>query len=156
MRKKTSREVKVRIRRATAGDIDRVADWESEPSPAGTRQARFRAELSNALSRFYVAVDAATGELVGYTIFWIIGNLIEIHHISVKEGCRKSGIGGSLMKAILREARRESVEQLYLEVRKSNHDALAFYRKLGFRTCGLRKSYYRNPDEDALLMNKPL
>lgn len=156
MQKKAFDTVPIIIRKATAEDINHVVKLESEYSPASHKKQQYEAELSNALSYFYVAVDPSTDEIIGYVIFWIIENLIEIHQITVKEIYRRSGVGHTLMKTVLQKAREESVEQIYLEVRKSNQNAIAFYRKLGFTESGFRKTYYQNPVDDALVLNKLL
>jgi ribosomal-protein-alanine acetyltransferase len=148
--------VKIKIRKATANDIENVVQLEGDVSLSDHKKHQYKAELSNTLSHFYVAIDSETDEIIGYTIFWIIDNLMEIHHITVKATIRRSGIGRSLMKVIKQKAKQETVDQIYLEVRKSNHSALAFYKTFGFKECGYRKAYYKNPVEDALLLKKSI
>jgi tRNA threonylcarbamoyladenosine biosynthesis protein TsaB len=61
-----------------------------------------------------------------------------------------------LLAAALAEFRLRAVENAYLEVRESNTGAIAFYEKHGFVKTGIRKGYYRNPDESAITMEKNL
>lgn len=154
MPKHTINPVKTRIRKATAGDVHRVVKLNDGISAATHKERQYRAELSNPLSHFYVAVDPVVGTIMGYTVFWVIDNLIEIHQISVGTTCQRSGIGRSLMEMILKMARQESVDRICLEVRRSNQAAIAFYEDLGFIQCGFRPDYYRNPVDDALVLNK--
>jgi len=62
------------------------------------------------------------------------------------------GLGRTLFDALVKELRAADVAEIVLEVRASNHDALAFYRSAGFSQTGLRRAYYVDPIEDASLM----
>ena len=156
MRKKAITKVKIKIRKANTNDIDKVVQIEREIFPTLNKKHQYREELSNAFSHFYIVYDSETNEIIGYTIFWIIEKLLEIHHITVKVKYHLSGIGSTLMRFILKKAKQEKVEQIYLEVRKSNKNAIDFYQKFGFTEGGLRKTYYQNPAEDALVFKKSI
>jgi len=98
-----------------------------------------------------VAEDRITNEIIGYIIFWIIGETLELHDIAVRGKQKKKGIGFLMMKVMLEIARARKVEELFLEVRKSNVEAIRFYEKFNFKQIGIRKDYYQNPVEDALV-----
>lgn len=108
-------------------------------------------EISNRFSRFYIAHYSESKQIIGYIIYWIIEDLIEIHHIAVKNEFQRRGVGSTLIRFLLADARKKKVKQIFLEVRQSNSVAIQFYDKFGFKQVRRRKKYYRNPEEDALV-----
>jgi len=72
--------------------------------------------------------------------------------IAVEPGRQRGAVGTRLMLVLLREAIARGATAITLEVRASNEAALALYRRFGFQPVGTRKGYYRNPDEDALVL----
>lgn len=98
-----------------------------------------------------MAEDTETSEIRGYIIFWIIEETLELHDMAVIEKHKKKGIGSFMMNFMLETARAWKVEELFLEVRKSNLEAIKFYEKFNFKQIGVRKDYYKNPKEDALV-----
>ncbi len=81
---------------------------------------------------------------------------LEIYNIAVAAAHRRDRIGSKLLEALLEMAARENVRRISLEVRKSNEAAVFFYRKHRFESLGLRRNFYRDPVEDALLMGREL
>ena len=75
----------------------------------------------------------------------------ELENIVVADGCRGQEVGTRLLGQLVAQARAEQGSGIFLEVRESNRSARALYRKMGFEETGLRKSYYLNPAEDAIL-----
>lgn len=88
----------------------------------------------------------------GFVIALAEGPEWEIENIVVGPGSQRRGCGSHLLRALLDKAREERVSRIFLEVRESNVAARAFYAAATFTVNGRRKSYYRNPEEDALLM----
>ncbi|HDH96477.1 MAG TPA: ribosomal-protein-alanine N-acetyltransferase, partial [Proteobacteria bacterium] len=72
--------------------------------------------------------------------------------IAVKDRWRRMGIGSALLKRLLTAARERGVRKAYLEVRVSNIEAIGLYEKHGFLVSGIRKAYYSDTGEDALVM----
>ena len=91
----------------------------------------FYDEISLDISYFYMAEDTETNEIRGYIIFWIIEEILELHDMAVIEKHKKKGIGSFMMNFMLETARARKVEELFLEVRKSNLEAIKFYEKFG-------------------------
>ncbi|HEX5608122.1 MAG TPA: ribosomal protein S18-alanine N-acetyltransferase [Candidatus Binatia bacterium] len=89
---------------------------------------------------------------VGYILFWLLPDAIDIHNIAVHLQYRRRGIARALLDEVIREARRRTFARVMLEVRRSNLPAQALYRRLGFTTTGIRKGYYSDDGEDALAM----
>jgi ribosomal-protein-alanine N-acetyltransferase len=89
---------------------------------------------------------------MGYILFWIFSDTLEIHDIAVKKKYHRQDIGSQLMKYMLEIARSNDVKELFLEVRKSNTAALKFYHKFNFKKIRERRDYYKNPVEDAWVL----
>lgn len=75
----------------------------------------------------------------------------ELENIVVAEAARRQGVAARLLGELVAQIRAEQGSAVFLEVRESNQSARALYRKAGFTETGLRKSYYSNPPEDAIL-----
>ena len=75
-------------------------------------------------------------------------------NVAVHPDRRRQGIAENLITHLIQELKNRGSHALMLEVRASNAPAIALYEKLGFRQVGLRKNYYRNPKEDALILRK--
>ncbi|HEX2946015.1 MAG TPA: ribosomal protein S18-alanine N-acetyltransferase [Clostridia bacterium] len=110
--------------------------------------------LRNESACYFCAVTA--GQTIGYAGMWQVLDEGHITNIAVHPEYRKSGIGSMLMEALLREAGERGITALTLEVRKSNYGAQALYRKYGFEDGGMRKAYYADNREDAIIMWKRL
>lgn len=95
-----------------------------------------------------------TTGLAGYAVLRIIAPEAEVENICVAPACRRSGVGETLMEAILRLAAERDAERIFLEVRAHNEPAKALYRKRGFVESYRRKNYYQGPTEDAIIMMK--
>jgi len=92
------------------------------------------------------------GRVVGILVGRVAADEFEILNLGVAMGSRRRGIATQLVSATLEYARSSGARQAYLEVRASNEGATALYARLGFRICGQRPNYYRNPPEDAVLL----
>ena len=80
----------------------------------------------------------------------------ELENIVVAEKVRRQGAGTLLLRELIRHAEAQQGSAIFLEVRESNRSARALYRKAGFEGAGLRKSYYSNPAEDAIVLRLAL
>ncbi len=111
-------------------------------------------ELTSRLSYWLVAVE--DGEVVGYIGSQSVLGESDMMNVAVHPGHRRKGIAEALVSALAADLKAMDNVCLTLEVRASNDPAIALYEKLGFAQVGLRKNYYRNPKEDALILRKPL
>ena len=111
-------------------------------------------ELNNALSYWLVAQE--DGVVVGYIGSQTVFPESDVMNVAVHPDYRRKGIGAMLVEALITHLRNNRCESLTLEVRASNESAIALYEKLGFEQVGLRKNYYRNPKENALILRKVL
>lgn len=134
----------------TPADLDQVLAIErtSFPFPWSTRF--FLQELQAECARSVLA--QIKERVVGYVLFWVMPDHIDIHNVAVHNGFRRRGIGRALLEQVIEEARRLSSTKVTLEVRKSNIPAQNLYHSIGFAETGLRKGYYSDDGEDALTM----
>jgi ribosomal-protein-alanine N-acetyltransferase len=112
----------------------------------------FRFELTeNQVSRGWVAeVD---GKIAAMLVLWFIVDEAHIATIAVHPDFRWQGIGEQILLHALRAAHNEGAQRAFLEVRAGNVAAQAMYQKYGFEVAGVRPGYYKDNNEDALLMN---
>jgi [ribosomal protein S18]-alanine N-acetyltransferase len=101
-------------------------------------------------------VAETDGNLSGFLIGRLTGDQAEILNLAVSANQRRRGNGHALLAAAHAEFALQGAQSVYLEVRQSNTAAIAFYETHGFSKSGLRKGYYRNPDEPALILVKKL
>ena len=138
------------VRRATDGDVKAVAAIERSAFADPWPEEAFEAQLQRRVAWFAVAeVDR---EVAGYLVAFMVADEAEIANIAVRKDLRGRGIGASLLDASLNEAQARGVSSVYLEVRESNAVARRLYASRGFRKVGLRRSYYRNPTENAIVL----
>ena len=111
----------------------------------------FRFEVTdNPASRCWVAeVD---GQVVGMIVAWLFVDEVHVATIATHPDFRRQGIAQKLLIHTLRYTADEGAVSSFLEVRESNHAAQEMYRKFGYENTGRRKRYYKDNDEDAILM----
>lgn len=128
-------------------DIDKVYEIEAASFSDPWLKELFALELEHDA---YVALQ--DGTVVGYVCAWQVLDECTITNISVQPELRRRGIGELMLEKLFDIMKARDVQHYYLEVRASNLPAQALYGKLGFRQVGLRKEYYHNPEEDAVVM----
>ena len=111
--------------------------------------------LANPCSLTLAAVGD-TGRLLGYVGLLAVVDEGYITNVAVRPDCRRQGVASSLLQALEARGRARNLTFLTLEVRQSNAPARALYEKLGYAQAGLRRNYYENPREDAVIMTKTL
>lgn len=140
------------IRRMTVADIEQVhAIEEATFAMPWSRQSFLEEMERNACARYLVAVETE-GTIVAYGGAWVIFDEGHITNVAVEKARRGEGIGRKLMVALMQYAANLGVRYLTLEVRRSNTVAQALYKSLGFVELAVRKRYYEDNGEDALLM----
>ncbi len=137
-----------------ASDIAEIASLEKECFSLPWSEKSLADELENPVARFFSA--KYKNELAGYIGAFNVAGEVSITNVAVKEKFRKQGIGASLLKKLEETARLENAEFITLEVRASNESAIRLYTQSGYEKAGLRKDFYSNPKEDAILMTKNL
>jgi tRNA threonylcarbamoyladenosine biosynthesis protein TsaB len=102
----------------------------------------------------WVAVAREGGGITGFTITRSISPEAELLNLAVLPGERRRGVATALLEAATEALQRQGIRRLWLEVRSSNAAAISFYKKHLFRVTGARPRYYRDPQEDALMMER--
>ena len=111
--------------------------------------------LTNPCSLTLAAVGD-TGRLLGYVGLLAVVDEGYITNVAVRPDCRRQGVAAALLDALEAQGKERELAFLTLEVRQSNAPARALYEKLGYLQAGLRRNYYENPREDAIIMTKTL
>jgi ribosomal-protein-alanine N-acetyltransferase len=139
------------IRRMTVADLDRVCELERELFTMPWPKTSFLYEVSGN-DRAFPIVCVEDGEVVGYAIAWFVCDELHIGNIAVTAGRQGSGLGKRLLEHMLAEAKKRETSFATLEVRASNVRAISLYRSHGFKGIAIRKNYYTDNKEDALIM----
>ncbi len=142
------------FRNMTETDISEVATLEATVFvDAWTEQSVYETFCQ---SQAFITVAEIEGELAGYCIVYHVLDEGEIARIAVDEKARRQGVGRGLLDYVCKCCREKQVERLMLDVRESNAGARAFYQNFGFVEDGIRKNFYEQPKENAVLMSKKI
>ncbi|MEF2967586.1 ribosomal protein S18-alanine N-acetyltransferase [Paenibacillus sp. M1] len=141
----------IEFRTMTLEDIPDIMVIEHESFTLPWSEDAFRNELTlNHFAR-YIVMDV-DGKPVGYAGMWTIVDEAHITNIAVRTAYRGRHLGEKLLREMMRWARELEMERMTLEVRSSNMVAQSLYAKLGFVAAGVRKGYYSDNQEDAVIM----
>ncbi len=140
------------IRRMTLEDVPAVHEIDLLSFSLPWPERSFRFELTeNPITRGWVAeVD---GKIIAMLVLWFIIDEAHIATIAVHPNFRRQGIGEQILLHALRDVQDEGAQRAFLEVRAGNLAAQAMYKKYGFEVTGVRRRYYKDNNEDALLMD---
>jgi [ribosomal protein S18]-alanine N-acetyltransferase len=139
----------VKVRRMSASDASSAYSILEESPEASTWS---RESLQESVSQGVAWAAELDGRVAGILIGRVAAEEFDILNLAVGKACRRRGLATQLVSVALEYARTAGALQVYLEVRASNEGAIAFYMRMGFRVCGRRPNYYRNPVEDAVLL----
>lgn len=143
----------IEISPLTIADLEQV--MEIEPVAFGshhwTKQS-FMNELLNPSGYYYAAREAETERVLGYSGFWLIGEEAHITTLAVHPDHRRLYVGERLLINDIIQARKVGADWVTLEVRISNDSAQRLYGKYSFRSLGVRRNYYQDNDEDAMVL----
>ncbi len=126
-----------------------VAIEKASFSKPWTKQG-FESELANDTANFLVAVY--DNREIGYIGFHVVLDEGDVANIAVLPEYRRCGVGKILLENAVRVCKEKKLAFLSLEVRKSNENAIALYKKFDFEIVGERKNFYTAPKEDASIM----
>jgi len=132
-------------------DLDEIIWVEQSSFRTPWTRGMFADELKNPEMAHYL-VARADGHVVGYMGFWLIQDEAHITNLAVHPAFRRHQIGERLLYAILRMAKRLGAKRATLEVRAGNEPAQKLYVKHGFQVVAIRRKYYTDNNEDALVM----
>jgi ribosomal-protein-alanine N-acetyltransferase len=146
--------VQLEIRPMVEEDLDEVMEIEKVSFPTPWSRESYLAELENETSIYRIV--RWQGKLIGYGGMWLIVDEGHITNIAVHPDYRRLGTGEKLLEELIGLARQYQAMGVTLEVRPSNRAALRLYNKLGFIPAGIRRGYYSDTGEEAIIMWKYL
>lgn len=139
------------IRDMMLADFDSVMELEREIFSSPWTEELFAYELGRAGKTLYLVAEDE-GRVLGYLGAQLLGGEIHITNMAVAPALRRRGLGSALLISCVRRGVERGGMWLTLEVRESNHEAREFYRLFGFDEIGLRRGYYSDIGEDAIIM----
>ncbi|NTV89549.1 MAG: ribosomal protein S18-alanine N-acetyltransferase [Clostridiales bacterium] len=145
--------IEIEIKDACAEDIDDILVVEELSFKIPWSRESFEEEIQ--VNELAIYLEAKAGaRVIGYAGLWKVFDEGHITNIAVHPEFRKSGVGSALLEALIKRAAEAGIAAMTLEVRKSNIPARSLYAKYGFTEAGIRKGYYADNNEDAIIMWK--
>lgn len=95
-------------------------------------------------------------DLIGYIIFHITDDFTDIYKIFIRDNDKRKGYATDLLNKVIELAKRYNSKKIMIEVRSKNLSAINFYKNNGFEQISIRKDYYKNPTDDALIFERSL
>ena len=152
-------DINYNIRQAKIYDVPAIARLEENTSNTPWSAASITQDVTKN-DRAYVAVVTLPGaeedlpDVIGYADMWTVAGEAQLNNIAVEAGYRGQHIGEMLLSHMLDKAESFGCELMTLEVRISNTTAISLYTKMGFKQNAVRRGYYRDNHEDAVLMSR--
>jgi [ribosomal protein S18]-alanine N-acetyltransferase len=140
------------IRTLQLRDLSAIEDIERDSYATPWSRSMFAGELSKASSVCLGAFDEETGELIGYLIVSRYVDAWHVMNIAVDPNVRRAGVATALLRRLFELTSGDGRRGYTLEVRVSNTGAINLYERLGFQPRGIRRGYYTDNREDALIM----
>jgi len=145
---------RVELRRLEMRDLNAIERIERASYPTPWSRSMFASELAKPSSICLGAFDLETGELVGYLVISRYVDAWHVMNVAVAAGHRRRGIATTMLERLFEVTAGRGHRGYTLEVRVSNSGAVALYERLGFKSRGVRRGYYTDNREDALIMWK--
>jgi ribosomal-protein-alanine N-acetyltransferase len=145
---------RVELRRLELRDLSAIERIERASYPTPWSRSMFASELAKPSSICLGAFDLASDELAGYLVISRYVDAWHVMNVAVAPAQRRRGIATSLLERLFEVTAGRGRRGYTLEVRVSNADAIALYERLGFKPRGVRRGYYTDNREDALIMWK--
>ena len=139
-------------RLATAGDLDGVRAIEDASFNNPTTREWYEAELKRPEVCHIYVLRTVDCPVAAFCAFWRVADQIHINNLAVRPELRGQGLASRLLAGVMAESARMGADSATLEVRRSNTPALRLYAKAGFTEAGVRRNYYTQPVEDALVL----
>jgi [ribosomal protein S18]-alanine N-acetyltransferase len=142
----------IEIRRLTQRDLEAIDRIERRSYPTPWSRSMFASELAKPSSVSLGAYETETGELVGYLVISRYVDAWHVMNVAVVPERRRQGIASALFDRLFEVTGSDGRRGYTLEVRISNEAAIKLYERLGFQSRGVRRGYYTDNREDALIM----
>ena len=141
----------ITVRFPELNDLDEISVIEKLSHPHPWTEDLLKRQLEN-LSAINLLMTCETGHVLSYIFSTYIKDEMEIHNIATHPDFRKKGYAKKIIRELINIAMQKKINDIYLEVRKSNVIARTLYSNLGFKAYLVRKKYYTDNNEDAVLM----
>ena len=138
----------------SSSEIDAVLAIEEASFTNPWTREMYLSELENRNLSFCYLARESQGRSIGFCSFWRVLDELHINNLAVLPDFRRQGVASALLSFVLAEGTRLGALRATLEVRRSNAAAMQLYERYGFATAGIRRDYYTNPQEDALILWK--
>jgi ribosomal-protein-alanine N-acetyltransferase len=145
-------EIKRLKKLGSSSEILKIARLEKEIFTDPWSENSLNSSNESLTTMFFVA--KVEDSIVGYLIMYAMVPEGEIVRIGVSSDFRRQGIGKALFAEVKKYCKEKKIKRLLLDVRSKNATAIRFYKSLGFHKDGVRKYFYNNPEDDAILMSK--
>jgi ribosomal-protein-alanine N-acetyltransferase len=146
----------MQLRPAKMSDLAPILAIENQAFSHPWSETAILEELNRNPATLYVLKREKGGSILGYLCYWSAAGEIQLLTIAVHPDHRRRGLARFMMESLVQEARLQTAENIFLEVRPSNLPAINLYSHLGFQTIYRRPGYYQPENEDALVMQKPV
>jgi ribosomal-protein-alanine N-acetyltransferase len=133
-------------------DLDALLDLQRVSFTNPWTRDMFLWEINNSDVSHIHVLKMESAPVAAFCSFWLVFDELHINNLAVRPELRRHGLGSALIEYVLREGARLGARRATLEVRRSNEAARRLYERAGFTQAGTRPGYYRNPDEDALIL----
>lgn len=145
---------KIIVRTAGRDDIDVLVNISQKSVVPPWSAGNFADAIQSNLCK--VVVGESDGTVCGYIVCYHAADEGEIPQVAVAESFRRKGIASSMMEMLFDKLRDDGICRLFLEVRERNAVAIKLYERMGFLSVGVRKDFYTNPKEDAVIMMRDI
>jgi len=142
------------IRRMRESDLDEILSIEKACFLSPWSRCAFENEMRAVYAFPMVMAQTDSPRILGYLCFWLVLDECHILNLAVHPACRRQGVASRMIRNLLEVCSRKRILTCHLEVRASNQIARTLYSKFGFEDQGIRKRYYPDTDEDALVMRR--
>ena len=145
---------------ATEDDVDPLVELEGRSHSHPWNARHFRDEMVDVTRGRLIVLRSpfdAKGPrrgIVAYCAYQVVAGEMHLLNLTVAPDLRRGGLGGVLLTRVLEQGARRGAGRVLLEVRRSNRAAQGLYERFGFETLAVRRDYYADPREDALLLSR--
>ena len=139
-------------RLSSSADLDGVIAIEEASFNNPTTREWYENELTRPDVCFIYVLRTTGHPVAGFCAFWRVAEQLHINNLAVLPERRREGVATALLDRVLADGAERGARRATLEVRRSNRAALQLYEGFGFTVAGVRRGYYTNPDEDALVL----
>jgi ribosomal-protein-alanine N-acetyltransferase len=138
----------------TLDDLNEVIEIEQLSFPTPWSEGLFLQQLHSEFSKIFLTKSSSLEkqQVLGFICIWFVADEMHILNLACLPALRRQGIAAALLEHGLFFSFMMNMKKVFLEVRKSNYAAMSLYKKYCFRPIGIRKGYYTDTQEDAIVM----